>query len=260
MPYENLLVERDNAIAVLTINRPKALNALNGATLRELAQALGELEADAGVHVVVVTGAGEKAFVAGADISEMASMGPLEAEAHARRGQETIGMLQRSRKVTIAAVNGYALGGGLELALACDVRLASENAILGLPEVSLSVIPGFGGTQRLPRLVGAGRAKELILTGRKIGAQEAERFGLVNRVVPREKLLDEAKNLAREMLQNGPVALRLAKEVVDEGLETDLATGLKIEEKAFGVVFSTADQKEGMKAFLEKRKPAWTGR
>ena len=259
MAYENLLVERDGPIAVLTVNRPKALNAMNQATLAELRRAIEELDADPGVGVVIVTGAGEKAFVAGADISEMAGFGPAQAEEHARKGQAAVAAFERARKPVLAAVNGYALGGGLELALACDVRLASDNAQMGLPEVSLAVIPGFGGTQRLARVVGEGRAKELVLTGRRVKADEALRIGLVNQVVPQAQLLDAAKEMARAILANGPVAVRLAKEVIHEGLATDFEHGLLLEQKAFGLVFATHDQKEGMRAFLEKRKPAWKG-
>lgn len=259
MSYENLLVEREAGVAVLTVNRPKALNAMNQATLAELAQAARELDADPSVHVVVVTGAGEKAFVAGADITEMASFGPLQAEEHARKGQAAVAALERMRKPVIAAINGYALGGGLELALACDIRLASENAQVGLPEVSLGTIPGFGGTQRLARAVGAALAKELVFTGRRVKADEALRIGLVNRVVPQAELLATAKQLARDILANGPQAVRLAKEVIDRGLATDFDTGLRLEEKAFGLTFATHDQKEGMKAFTEKRKPSFKG-
>ena len=257
--YETLLLERDAAIAVLTLNRPKALNALTQATLGELTQAARELDRDPGVGVVIVTGSGEKAFAAGADIREMESFGPAQAEDHARKGQAAVAAFARMSKPVIAAVNGYALGGGLELALACDIRIASENAQMGLPEVSLGTIPGFGGTQRLARAVGAARAKELILTGRRVTAAEAERIRLVNRVVPQAELLSTCKQLARDILANGPVALRLAKEVIDRGLETNLDTGLRLEEKAFGLTFATADQKEGMKAFTEKRKPSWKG-
>ncbi|MEA3198595.1 MAG: enoyl-CoA hydratase [Thermoplasmata archaeon] len=257
--YENLLVERDGAIAVLTVNRLKALNAMNQATLAELTAAARELDADPGVGVVILTGAGEKAFVAGADITEMASFGPQQAEDHARKGQAAMAAFERMRKPVIAAVNGYALGGGLEIALACDIRLASENAQMGLPEVSLGTIPGFGGTQRLARLVGPAMAKELVLSGRRVKADEALRIGLVNRVVPQAELMETARQLARDILANGPYAVRLAKEVIDRGLETDLAAGLRLEEKAFGLTFSTHDQKEGMRAFTEKRKPAWKG-
>ena len=259
MTFENLLVERDGPIAVLTVNRPKALNAMSQATLAELTQAARELDADPGVSVVIVTGAGEKAFVAGADISEMAGFGPVQAEDHARKGQSAMAAFERMRKPVIAAINGYALGGGLELALACDIRIASENAQMGLPEVSLATIPGFGGTQRLARAVGASMAKELVLTGRRIKADEALRIGLVSRVVPQAQLMEAAKQVAREIVANGPYAVRLAKEVIDRGADTDLHTGLRLEEKAFGLTFATHDQKEGMKAFLEKRKPAWKG-
>jgi len=259
MTFHDLRIERDGAIAVLTIDRPKALNALSQATLAELTQAARELDADPGVGVVIVTGAGEKAFVAGADITEMAHFGPAQAEDHARKGQSAMAAFERAKKPIIAAINGYALGGGLELALACDIRVASENAQMGLPEVSLGTIPGFGGTQRLARAVGTGLAKELVMTGRRVKADEALRIGLVNRVVPQPQILEAAKQLARDILANGPYAVRLAKEVIDRGYETDLHTGLRLEEKAFGLTFATADQKEGMRAFTEKRKPAWKG-
>ncbi len=259
MNYENLLVERDAGVAVLTVNRPKALNAMNQATLRELKAAIEELDADPGVQVVVVTGSGEKAFVAGADISEMASFGPQQAEEHARRGQAVVAAFERCRKPVLAAINGYALGGGLELALACDIRIASDNAQMGLPEVSLATIPGFGGTQRLSRVAGLGMALELVMTGRRVKADEALRIGLVNRVVPQAELLAAAKQTARDILANGPYAVRLAKEVIRRGAETDLEHGLDIEQKAFGLTFATHDQKEGMRAFLEKRKPSWKG-
>lgn len=257
--YEHLLVEREAGIAMLTVNRPKALNAMNQAAIAELARAARELDADPGVHVVIVTGSGEKAFVAGADISEMADFGPAQAEDHARKGQAAMAAVERMRKPSIAAINGYALGGGLELALACDIRIASDNAQVGLPEVSLATIPGFGGTQRLARAVGTSFAKELVLTGRRIRADEALRVGLVSRVVPQADLLETAKQVAREILANGPYAVRIAKEVIDRGADTDLDTGLRLEEKAFGLTFATADQKEGMRAFLEKRKPNWKG-
>lgn len=259
MSFQNVRIERDGAIAVLTVDRPKALNAMDQATLRELRAAAEALDAEPGIGVIVVTGAGEKAFVAGADIGEMLSMAPAQAEAHARHGQSVVGAFERARKPVIAAINGYALGGGLELALACDIRIASENAQMGLPEVSLAVIPGFGGTQRLARIVGEGRAKELVMTGRRVKAEEALAMGLVNKVVPQAQLIEAAKQVARDILANGPVAVRLAKEVVHRGLSTTLDDGLLLEEKAFGLVFATRDQKEGMRAFLEKRKPTWKG-
>jgi len=257
MTFVNLLIERDGPIAVLTINRPKQLNAMDKATLRELAAAAVQLDADPGVSVVIVTGAGEKAFVAGADISEMASFAPQQAEEHARFGQATVAAFERMRKPVIAAINGYALGGGLELALACDIRLASENAVMGLPEVSLATIPGFGGTQRLSRVVGTGIAKELVFTARRVKADEALRIGLVNAVVPQAELMNKAKQMASDISANGPYAVRLAKEVIDRGAQVDLDHGLDIEQKAFGLTFATHDQKEGMRAFMEKRKPNW---
>jgi enoyl-CoA hydratase len=259
MDFQNLRIDHDGAIAVLTVDRPKALNAMDQATLVELQRAIEALDADPGVGIIILTGAGEKAFVAGADISEMAHFGPAQAEAHARKGQAAVGAFERARKPVIAAINGYALGGGLEIALACDIRIASENAQIGLPEVSLGVIPGFGGTQRLARVVGEGRAKELVFTGRRVKADEAFAMGLVNRVVPLPQLLESAKQMARDILANGPVAVHLAKQVIHEGLSVPLAAGLLLEEKAFGLVFATHDQKEGMKAFTEKRKPSWKG-
>lgn len=257
--YASLLVERDGPIAVLTVNRPKALNAMDQATLAELRSAIETLNADPGVGIVILTGAGEKAFVAGADISEMVAFGPAQAEEHARKGQAAVAAFENAKKPVIAAINGYALGGGLELALACDIRLASENAQMGLPEVSLAVIPGFGGTQRLARIVGEGRAKELVFTGRRVKADEALAMGLVNKVVPQPQLLEAAKEMARAILANGPVAVRLAKEVIHDGLSASLEHGLGLEQKAFGLVFATHDQKEGMRAFMEKRKPNWKG-
>ncbi|MHB8585621.1 MAG: enoyl-CoA hydratase-related protein [Thermoplasmatota archaeon] len=257
MPPTSLILEKNGPLATLTLNRPQALNALNATLLAELVEAVRDIGDDANLRAVIVTGAGDKAFAAGADIREMAGMGPDEAMRHARRGQDLVDALQGCGKVTIAAINGYALGGGTELALACDLRIASENALLGLPEVGLGVIPGFGGTQRLARLVGPGRAKELIFTGRRIPASEAERIGLVNRVVAREKLMDEARRLAEEILANGPRAVWLAKNAIDHGIETDLATGLALEREAFGLAFATMEQKEGMQAFLEKRKAQW---
>jgi enoyl-CoA hydratase len=255
--WNTLRLEREGARATLTLNRPQALNALNDEVLRELATVVGALSAQPSLRAVVITGSGEKAFAAGADIREMASMGPDAAVAHARRGQRLMDEIAALPAVTIAAVNGYALGGGLELALACDLRIASENAILGLPEVGLGVIPGFGGTQRLARLVGLARAQELILTARKVPASEAERIGLVNRVVSRDKLLEEARRLVDEILANGPRAVQLAKETTRRGVETGLATGLALEREAFGLAFASEEQKEGMRAFVEKRKPQW---
>jgi enoyl-CoA hydratase len=260
MTYETLTLERDGPLAVLTVDRPDAMNVLDQATLAELDQAWRDLERDPEVRCVLVTGAGDEAFVAGADIEAMREMGPNAAEDHARLGHALMDRIEESPLVAVAAVNGYALGGGLELALACDVRLASDNAVLGLPEVGLGIIPGFGGTQRLPRVVGEGEARELVLTGKRVSAGEAAEIGLVNDVVDQAKLLDRARNLAGEVLENGPVAVRLAKEVMTEGLRRGVDSGLELERKTFGLAFGTEDQEEGMDAFLERRTPHWEGR
>jgi enoyl-CoA hydratase len=257
--YENLILERREAVALLTINRPGRLNALNAATLAEMSRALDELEADPALRVLIITGAGEKAFVAGADIGELKDLDLPGGTRAAQRGQALLRRLEASRLFVIAAVNGYALGGGLELALACDVRLASETAVLGLPEVGLGIIPGYGGTQRLPRLVGRGRALELVATGRRIDAAEALRIGLVNRVVPPGQLLEACLALADEVLAQGPLAVQAAKRAINKGLEVDLDRGLEIEALEFGKLCATADRLEGMTAFLEKRRPVFRG-
>ena len=257
---QNLLLAREGAVATLTVNRPEKLNALDAATLSELGAAFRELEADADVQAVVLTGAGEKAFVAGADINELARQTPLSGKETSRRGQVLFRSIELFAKPVVAAVNGFALGGGCELALACHVRIASENASFGLPEVSLGIIPGYGGTQRLARHVGRGRAIEMTLTAQRISAEEAYRIGLVNRVVPSPKLLDEAKQLVGAMLKNGPVAVRAALEAIQHGLEMTLDEGLVLEANLFGVVSSTDDMHEGLKAFLEKRKPVFRNR
>ncbi|RLA84169.1 MAG: hypothetical protein DRG31_05290 [Deltaproteobacteria bacterium] len=259
MAYEGLKVEKEGNIAILKINRPKVLNALNRATLLELQGALRELAEDPQLRVLIITGEGEKAFIAGADISEMANMDAKEALEFSRLGHETLRMIEEFPWPVIAAVNGYALGGGLELALACDIILASENARLGLPEVTLGISPGFGGTQRLPRLIGKARAKELIFTGEMVDAKRAYELGIVNRVCEPGKLLEEAKALARRIAQNGPIAVKASKELVNEGLEGGLRQGEAMEIEAWANLFSTQDQKEGMKAFLEKRKPEFRG-
>jgi enoyl-CoA hydratase len=260
MAYENISLSVEEGIAILKVNRPKVLNALNRATLLEIQRALKELEKDPGVRVLIITGEGEKAFVAGADISEMAPMNPKEALEFSKLGHETLSLLEEFPCPVIAAVNGYALGGGLELVLACDIILASENARLGLPEVTLGICPGFGGTQRLPRLIGKARAKELIFTGEMIDAKKAYEYGIVNKVVPQDKLLDEAKEIARKIAKNGPLAVRTAKRLVEMGLETSLRNGEAMEMEAWANLFATEDQKEGMKAFLEKRKPEFKAR
>jgi enoyl-CoA hydratase len=260
MAYENISLSVEEGIAILKVNRPKVLNALNRATLLEIQRALKELEKDPGVRVLIITGEGEKAFVAGADISEMAPMNPKEALEFSKLGHETLSLLEEFPSPVIAAVNGYALGGGLELVLACDIILASENARLGLPEVTLGICPGFGGTQRLPRLIGKARAKELIFTGEMIDAKKAYEYGIVNKVVPQDKLLDEAKEIARKIAKNGPLAVRTAKRLVEMGLETSLRNGETMEMEAWANLFATEDQKEGMRAFLEKRKPEFKAR
>lgn len=259
MAYENILVEVEDGIALLKINRPKVLNALNKATLLEIQQALRELTEREDVRGLIITGEGEKAFVAGADVAEMAEMTPQEAQEFSRLGHETLKMIEEFPWPVIAAVNGYALGGGLEVALACDLIFASEGARLGLPEVTLGIFPGFGGTQRLPRLIGRARALEVILTGQMFEAQRAYEMGMVNRVCPADRLLEEAKEVARQMAKNGPIAVKMAKKVVKEGLDSTLREGEELEIEAWANLFSTHDQKEGMKAFLEKRKPSFRG-
>jgi enoyl-CoA hydratase len=236
------------------------LNALNMATLHDLKRAMSELRQDDGVRAVVLTGAGDKAFVAGADIKELADLSPVAGKAYAAAGQHIFDLIERLGKPVIAAVNGYALGGGCELAMACTMRLASESAKFGQPEVKLGVIPGFAGTQRLPRLVGKGRAMELILTGATIDAVEAYRIGLVNRVVPATSLLNEAKALAQALAASAPVAIRCAMEAIDRGLDMAAADGCALEATLFGLVASTEDMREGTRAFVEKRKATFTGR
>ena len=250
----NLLLEVENGIALLTINRPKALNALNSETLAELNTCLAELENNEDVKVVILTGSGEKSFVAGADISEMVNATPAEGRKMGLLAREAFGRLENMPQVTIAAVNGFALGGGCEISMACDIRVASDNAKFGQPECGLGILPGFGGTQRLPRLVGKGRAKELIFTCDMITADEAFRMGLANHVVPQAELIDYCKAMAGRIMKNGPLAVTLAKQVINTGSDTDLDSGLKLEANVFGLSFSTADKKEGMTAFLEKRK------
>ena len=250
----NLLLEVENGIALLTINRPKSLNALNSETLAELNTCLAELENNEEVKVVILTGSGEKSFVAGADISEMVNATPAEGRAMGLLAREAFGRLENMPQVTIAAVNGFALGGGCEISMACDIRVAAENAKFAQPECGLGILPGFGGTQRLARLVGKGRAKELIFTCDMIDAQDAYRIGLANHVVPQEELLDYCKAMAGRIMKNAPYAVSLAKQVINSGADMDLDNGLKLEANLFGLSFSTADKKEGMTAFLEKRK------
>lgn len=258
MKYTNLLIHTDNNRAVITINRPDKLNALNKATIQELHDALAALSADADVRVVIITGAGQKAFVAGADISEFASFGVEEGRALAAQGQELLfDFIENFPKPVIAAVNGYALGGGLELAMACHIRIAANNARLGLPEVTLGLIPGYGGTQRLAQLVGKGKALEMILSAAMIQADEALAWGLVNKVTSQEELMDEVQALADAMVKNSPSALAAAIRAVNSGYAYQ-RPGLNTEIDEFGKCFGTPDFKEGTSAFLEKRKPKFS--
>jgi enoyl-CoA hydratase len=259
MPYENLSFAVADRIATITVNRPEKLNALNDATIGELGQAIDEARAREDVAGVMLTGAG-RAFVAGADISELAARNATAAKALARRGQEVFRRFETSPKPTVAAVNGFALGGGCELAMACHVRVASEQAKFGQPEVKLGVLPGYGGTQRLPRLVGRGRALQLLLTGEMIDAQEALRIGLVNRVVPAAELTASAEGMLRQMLANAPLALAACIEAVDRGLDMPLDEALVFEATHFGLLAATEDMSEGTRAFLEKRAAQFAGR
>lgn len=260
MSFENLLLEIVDSTATITINRPAALNALNEEVLVELGTVFAELGEDDSVQCVILTGSGSKAFVAGADIAAMQPLDAVSAGQFAGLGHDLLNTIESFPKPVIAAVNGFALGGGCELAMACDIRLAAENARFGQPEVNLGVIPGFGGTLRLARLVGKGRAKELIFTGDMIDAAEAYRIGLANKVVAAEDLLSVAREMATKIASKGPVAVRFAKEIVDSGLEMDLERAGRFEANLFGLCFATADQKEGMQAFLEKRPAKFTGR
>lgn len=249
----NIILEKENHIAIVTINRPKALNALNTETLKELNQVVEEITIDDNIYVVLITGSGEKAFIAGADITEMKDMNVIKARKFSMLGNNIFRKLEAMEKPVIAVLNGFTLGGGLELAMACDIRIASARSKFGQPEVGLGITPGFGGTQRLARLVGMGVAKELLYTGRIIDANEAFRIGLINKVVEPEKLLEEAMNLARIIASNAPVAVKLAKSAVNRGIQMDIDTAIMYEAEAFGECFSTEDQKEGMLAFIEKR-------
>ncbi|CAN5270385.1 enoyl-CoA hydratase-related protein [soil metagenome] len=258
--FENLRLEVAEDIATLTVHRPDKLNALNEATIRELGRAVEQIAGDGDVAGVVLTGSGSKAFVAGADIAELAKMGPIDGVEVSRLGQRVFRAIELSRKPWIAAVNGFALGGGCELALACHLRVAAENARFGLPETKLGIIPGYGGTVRLPRLVGRGHALELILSGEMIDAAEAYRIGLVNRVVPAEELAASAREFLRAILRNGPIALGLAIECTVRGAEMDTDDALALESNLFGLLAATQDMREGMEAFLEKRPADFHGR
>ncbi|WP_144352806.1 short-chain-enoyl-CoA hydratase [Sporomusa termitida] len=258
--YENVLFENYDGVGLITMNRPQALNALNAATLAELDCLLDDVAKDAAVKVVIITGYGDKAFVAGADITEMRPMSALEGRNFGKSGQRVFNKLENLPQPVIAAVNGFALGGGCELAMACDIRIVSDKAKFGQPEVGLGITPGFAGTQRLARLIGKGRAKELIYTADTINADEAFRIGLVNKVVPAEQLMDAAGTMARKIMSRGAVAVQLSKAAINEGLDVDFESGQAYEAEVFGLCFSTADQKEGMAAFIEKRKAAFLGK
>ncbi len=260
MASDILLDERDGGVATLTLNRPESMNAFSVALLEELKTRLQEIEADPAVRVVIVTGAGEKAFSAGADLKERREMTPRQVSDFLTNIGEVFTMVEELRQPVIAAVNGFALGGGLELALASDIRLFADHAKVGQTEVRLAIIPGAGGTQRLPRLVGKGKAKEMIFTGRRIDAQEALAMGLANYVHPGERLMEESRILARQIGEGGPIALQQAKIAINKGLDTDLRSGLRIESDAYAVLMDTEDRLEGLAAFRDKRKPVYKGK
>lgn len=260
MNFENILFEKKNAVAYVTLNRPKVLNALNMATMEELRAAFHDIKNDSGVRVVIMTGSGEKAFIAGADIGELAKHDPVSAKAYTHRGQSVLNLIENLGKPVIACINGFALGGGCEIAMACTMRLASENAKLGQPEVKLGIMPGYGGTQRLPRLVGKGIAMQLVLTGEMISAQEAHRIGLVNEVVAAAELIPRAEAIAQKIIANAPLAIQYTLEAVNRGMEMPLAEGLFLEATLFGVCCATEDKKEGTTAFLEKRPAHFNGK
>jgi enoyl-CoA hydratase len=257
---ENVRIEVSDGVAIITVDRPKVLNALNAQTVAEIGEAFEQARNDDAVKAVILTGGGEKAFVAGADIAELAKMTPITGKATAERGQSIFAKIERFPKPVIAAINGFALGGGCELALACHIRIASERAQIGLPEVTLGIIPGYGGTQRMARLLGKGKALELILTGDRIPAQEAERIGLVNKVVAPEELMNTATEMAKKIASRGPLAVRAAIEAVMSGSEMPIEEGFFLEATLFGLLASTEDMKEGMGAFLEKRTANFSGR
>jgi len=261
MSYQDIYLTKQDHIATITVDRPQVLNAIRFQTMMEIDHALDEIRMDDSIRVVTLTGAGERAFVSGGDISIMAeATGYVETLTEVPSGQQVCNRIENFPKPVIARVNGLALGGGTELALCCDIRIASGDAIFGLPEIRLGIIPGYGGTQRLPRLIGMGRAKELILTGSHIDAQEAYRIGLVNRVVPKNELDMAVLELSQKIASKSPVALHMAKESINGGMQTDLNTGLSFESKCFSLCFGSEDRVEGMKAFLEKRKPSFKGR
>ncbi len=257
---ETVILTVENGIAKLTINRGKALNAINSQVLNDLENAIAEIEENESIRTVIITGSGDKSFVAGADISEMVKLSPIEARQFLSRGQRILDRIENLKAITIARINGYALGGGLELALACDIRIASENALLGLPEVGLGLIPSFGGTQRLTRVVGTGNAKYLILLGKRLPAQEALRYGIVNEVVPKEELDNVVGKIIETLSGMAPIALTAAKKAIYMASQTDMATGQELEVNYASMCFSTEDLREGMTAFLEKRKADFKGK
>ncbi len=254
MDYKNLIFEKEERIGIIRMNRPEALNALNSSTFHELNHLFNEIEREDMIRVLIVTGEG-KAFVAGADIVEMKDMDGQQSRKFSLLGQHVFRRMELMDRVFIGAINGFALGGGCEFAMACDIRIASEKAKFGQPEVNLGVTPGFAGTQRLPRLIGISKAKEMLLTGDMIDAEEAYRLGLVNKVVPHDRLMDEARELAKKILSKGPVSIRMVKECVNRGMQTDIDTAGAFEADAFGLCFASGQTREGMIAFLEKRKP-----
>lgn len=260
MTFSNLLFETKNSIAYVTLNRPKVLNALNMATLEELRTVFHEIKKDTSIRVAILTGTGEKAFVAGADIAELATQDAIRGKEYTHRGQSVLNLIENLGKPVIACINGFALGGGCEIAMACTIRVASDNAKLGQPEVKLGIIPGLGGSQRLPRLVGKGIAMQLVLAGEMITAQEAHRIGLVNEVTAPADLIPRAEAIAQKIIANAPLAVQYAMEAVNKGMETSIAEGLFIEAALFGVCCASEDKNEGTKAFLEKRPAQFKGK
>ncbi len=260
MNYENILLEKKNSIAYVTVNRPKVLNALNMATMEDLRGAFTDIKSDAAIRVAILTGSGEKAFIAGADIGELAKNAPITAKEYTHRGQSVLDLIENLGKPVIACVNGFALGGGCEIAMACTFRLASDNAKLGQPEAKLGIIPGYGGTQRLPRLVGKGLANQMLLAGEMITAQEAHRIGLVNEVTAAAELIPRAEAIAAKIIANAPLAVQYTLEAVNKGMEMTLAEGLYLEAVLFGLACATEDKKEGTSAFLDKRPAQFKGK
>jgi enoyl-CoA hydratase len=258
--FENIKFEKKNQIAYVTVTRPKVLNALNMATMSELHQAFSMVRVDDDIRVAILSGDGPKAFIAGADINELSTQGPVEGKEYAQRGQAVLDLIENCGKPVIACVNGFALGGGCEVAMACTMRLASDNAKFGQPEVKLGIIPGYGGTQRLPRLVGKGLALQILLSGEMISAHEAHRIGLVNEIVPQEELISRAEAIAAKIIANGPLACRYVIEAVNKGMEMTLQEGLFLEASLFGLSCATEDKNEGTKAFLEKRAAQFKGK